>query len=88
MPDAPAGTRPPPDPATDSIEFLPLPAWVAAPDGACVAVNCPWRELTGQTPEQAAGRGWLAAVHPDDANAVAERWTRAVAAGEVTGRRR
>jgi PAS domain S-box-containing protein len=31
-----------------------------------------WRELTGQTPEQVRGQGWLDAIHPDDRARIAE----------------
>ncbi|HEY4701437.1 MAG TPA: PAS domain-containing protein, partial [Streptosporangiaceae bacterium] len=40
--------------------------WVADADGGLIE-DCPeWRWVTGQTPEQYLGRGWLDAVHPED----------------------
>jgi two-component system, cell cycle sensor histidine kinase and response regulator CckA len=35
-----------------------------------------WIELTGQTPAQAAGWGWLEAIHPGDRARVRELWNR------------
>ncbi len=37
-----------------------------------------WRAFTGQTQEQSAGDGWLAAIHPDDRAMTGEIWARAV----------
>ncbi|MFH2051443.1 MAG: EAL domain-containing protein [bacterium] len=50
-------------------------------DGLCCHVNKRWREITGLTPIQALGRLWYEAVHPDDREAIAERWNSAVAKG-------
>lgn len=50
-------------------------------DGLCCHVNKRWREITGLTPIQALGRLWYEAVHPDDREAIAERWASAVAKG-------
>ncbi|MBB6119114.1 SpoIIE family protein phosphatase [Nocardiopsis algeriensis] len=52
--------------------------WTADPDGE-VLEDCPqWRSVTGQSPEEFLGRGWLEAVHPDDRPAVARAWDDAV----------
>ena len=40
-----------------------------------------WRALTGQSREEIDGKGWLAAVHPEDRAAAAAAWTGARAAG-------
>lgn len=40
--------------------------WLTDPDGACTYLNSRWFEYTGQTEAEAAGFGWLDAVHPDD----------------------
>jgi PAS domain S-box-containing protein len=41
--------------------------WVAAPDGAIIGeLAWWWEKMTGQTPEQYNGFGWLDALHPDD----------------------
>lgn len=47
--------------------------------GAYVFVNRRWADLTGLTPEEARGTGWLLAVHPEDREAVTDRWDEATA---------
>ena len=42
-----------------------------------------WSDLTGQTPDEAAGLGWLAALHPDDRERARAAWTEAFAAASV-----
>jgi PAS domain S-box-containing protein len=59
----------------------PLVAFVADTDGNCVHVNERWCELSGLTPAQSLGRGWAAAVHPDDAERVVGEWAEATETG-------
>jgi len=49
-------------------------------NGSCLWVNHRWCEISGLTPEQAIGLGWVAALHPDDRAEMLERWTRGTAA--------
>jgi diguanylate cyclase (GGDEF)-like protein/PAS domain S-box-containing protein len=42
--------------------------------GHCVFVNSRWCEMSGLTPEQASGNGWLQAIHPADRRAVEAIW--------------
>ncbi|MDB4971709.1 MAG: Multi-sensor Hybrid Histidine Kinase [Myxococcaceae bacterium] len=44
--------------------------WVTRSDGRCEYLNRRWFEFTGQPEEAALGFGWLAALHPDDAEQV------------------
>jgi K+-sensing histidine kinase KdpD len=46
--------------------------WSVSPQQSFVADW--WLTLTGQTPQQASGLGWLDAVHPDDRGAVLDMW--------------
>jgi PAS domain S-box-containing protein len=46
--------------------------------GQCTFVNTRWCELTGLSPEEAIGRVWSLAVHPDDLADVAFAWDRAI----------
>jgi PAS domain S-box-containing protein len=43
-------------------------------DARCTFVNARWCELTGLTPEQAMGDGWLRAIHPADRERVGREW--------------
>jgi PAS domain S-box-containing protein len=47
-------------------DHAPVMLWVTDPEARCTYLNRAWYDFTGQTPEQAAGLGWLEAVHPDD----------------------
>ena len=57
--------------------------WVANAGGQAEEDLPSWRAYTGQTPEQARGRGWLDALHPDDRDEVAQMWATALVAGQV-----
>ena len=49
--------------------------------GGCTYVNDRWCEITGLSATEAAGAGWLAALHPFDRAAVREAWRAAVDSG-------
>jgi len=50
--------------------------WHATPDGQ-IGGECPgWQNITGQTPEQYRGWGWMTLVHPDDKLRFVEMWER------------
>ncbi|HEX8298357.1 MAG TPA: PAS domain S-box protein [Rubricoccaceae bacterium] len=61
------------------VEATAAVVWSATPTGAMADEAEAWCAYTGQTPEAAAGLGWLDAVHPDDRARVRSRWTAAVA---------
>jgi len=50
-------------------------------DGNCIFVNETWCSLAGMTSAAAQGRGWVAAVHPDDRQKVFDEWYAAAQAG-------
>jgi PAS domain S-box-containing protein len=50
-------------------DTAPAMLWVTEPDARCTFVSRGWYEFTGQTEQEALGKGgfgWLDAVHPDD----------------------
>jgi PAS domain S-box-containing protein len=56
---------------------------VADADGGLIE-DCPeWRWVTGQTPEQYLGQGWLDAVHPEDRDRVERDWQGCVKSGKT-----
>ncbi|HEX5761190.1 MAG TPA: PAS domain S-box protein [Thermoanaerobaculia bacterium] len=59
----------------------PAGIFLADPDGNCLFVNERWCEMAGLSPEEAQGRGWARALHPDDKEAVLREWSAAAAAG-------
>ncbi|HXG61033.1 MAG TPA: PAS domain S-box protein [Planctomycetota bacterium] len=63
-------------------EEVPEILFMARPDGLWEYVNGRFLAHTGMAPEAASGEGWIGILHPDDRDAVRERWRRSVAAGE------
>jgi PAS domain S-box-containing protein len=53
--------------------------WVTAPQGGVIEPSPGWERVTGQSWEDYRGEGWLQSVHPDDREATAESWSRALA---------
>ena len=62
-------------------EFVPLLTWIAGADGNLTYLNSRWLDYTGLQPEQAAGTGWLQAVHPQDVERLRSAWAAAVSGG-------
>ena len=52
--------------------------WTVRSDGSKPDVSL-WRELTGQTPEDVKGEGWVDALHPDDREQALAAWRHALA---------
>jgi PAS domain S-box-containing protein len=59
------------------VEALGTVVWTTDPEGR-VADMPQWRALTGQTPDQVRGFGWLDAIHPEDRAGVDTLWRTAV----------
>src|SRR5262245_13360620 len=55
-----------------TLDAIPALVWLAGPDGAVVYAGRRWLEYTGLSAEQAVGRGWTTAVHPDDLTRLTE----------------
>lgn len=64
-------------------ETLPQPVWSARPDGYLDFCNHYWHALTGITPEQSSGEGWLGIVHPHDLPQVLDKWHYALRTGSL-----
>ncbi|MBV9658643.1 MAG: PAS domain S-box protein [Verrucomicrobia bacterium] len=64
-------------------DAVPQIIWANDAEGRATYFNRRWYEYTGLPPEESAGPGWQAVVHPDDAPASVEQWKRALAAGET-----
>ena len=59
-------------------ELVPLGIYSTDPTGLCTNVNRQWQEIYALGFDQALGHGWVAAIHPDDADRVALRWSEAI----------
>ena len=66
---------------THLIDALPGLSWTALPDGRAELLNRRWLDYTGLTAEQAAGLGWIDAIHPDDRESVGDFWRSCVISG-------
>jgi PAS domain S-box-containing protein len=55
-------------------EHAPVGIYLTDPRGACIYVNEQWQLTTGLDQQQAAGDGWLSAVHADDRESVLTGW--------------
>src|SRR5262245_10519228 len=56
------------------VNTLPTFAWTARPDGYCDFFNQRWLNYTGMTAEEASGRGWKEAIHPEDRQELVDYW--------------
>jgi len=57
--------------------------WSNLADGPNDFSNQAWRDYTGISTDASRGRGWQAAVHPDDLPTLLETWREMVAAGQA-----
>ncbi|GMV04411.1 MAG: hypothetical protein AMXMBFR53_06920 [Gemmatimonadota bacterium] len=64
------------------VESVPAGIFHLAPDGSCVWVNDAWSRIFGLPAEAGLGFGWMDGIHPDDLDAVKERWATAEATGD------
>jgi two-component system CheB/CheR fusion protein len=59
------------------LEGIPQVVWCAVDGGAWTWSSPQWGRLTGQSAEMSLGRGWLAAIHPEDRAETERIWHRA-----------
>ena len=52
----------------------PVAVFVTDADGNCEYINEAFQNMSGLTPDVAAGRGWLSAIHPADRDRIASEW--------------
>ncbi|MCC8988566.1 MAG: EAL domain-containing protein [Candidatus Contendobacter sp.] len=60
------------------LQQLPAGIFLTDAQGEIRYVNDRWRLLAGLTAEQAAGSGWIQALHPDDRESVLQTWREAI----------
>jgi formate hydrogenlyase transcriptional activator len=65
------------------IDAIPAIAWCSLPDGSVEFLNQRWLDYTGLSLDQALGRGWKAAIHPDDVENVTERQSALFISGQA-----
>jgi PAS domain S-box-containing protein len=65
------------------IDAIPAMAWSTLPDGYVEFLNRRCLDYTGLSLGEARGWGWDVAVHPDDLEALTDRWRALLASGEA-----
>jgi PAS domain S-box-containing protein len=65
------------------IEVSPQAVWMASPAGDITFTNQWWTDLTGLSPDQSLGDGWLQAVVADHRDRVARAWRTCIASGDT-----
>jgi PAS domain S-box-containing protein len=64
------------------VDTLPGLVWTARLDGHIDFLNQRWSEYTGRSVDEAHGRAWQTALHPEDLPELLERWRSILASGE------
>src|SRR6266436_2257955 len=65
------------------VDAIPAMAWSGRPDGSVEFLNRRWLDYTGYSLDEALAWGWKAAVHPDDLDALTDRWRALLASGQA-----
>jgi len=69
------------------IDTIPSQLWCGLPDGANEFSNKTWEDFTGMSSEEGEGRGWTAAMHPDEmTTGLLDYWQSVMATGETYDR--
>lgn len=63
------------DELRQAIDTIPGFVWSALPDGSVDFLNQRWCDYTGVSLQDASGRGWLSAIHPEDLPQLLDYWT-------------
>lgn len=63
------------------IDTMPALVWSARPDGSAEFFNRHYLDFIGLSSDQASGRGWTTAVHPEDLIGLSATWEKIMASG-------
>ncbi len=63
-------------------KLAPVGIFQTAADGSCLYVNDRWCQMAGLTEQEAAGGGWVHAIHPEDREETRRKWYEAAGKGE------
>lgn len=59
-------------------ELSPVGVYMTDAQGKCVYANPRWCEMTGLSPQEALGDGWIQALYPEDRQRIGEAWQQMV----------
>jgi PAS domain S-box-containing protein len=65
------------------VDRMPGFAWSSKADGGLEYLSPPVLEFTGQPLEEVLRFGWVALIHPEDADRLLDRWMHSVRTGEL-----
>lgn len=68
-----------------AIDAIPGFVWSALPDGSADFLSQRWCDYTGVSSQDASGKGWLSAIHPEDLPPLIDQWTSLVNGREPGG---
>ena len=60
------------------IAQSPIAIYTTNVDGDCVYANETWLEIAGMNIEEALGKGWINALHPDDLENISNNWYKSI----------
>lgn len=63
------------DELRQAIDTIPGFVWSALPDGSVDFLSQRWCDYTGVSLQDAAGKGWQSAIHPEDLPQLVDRWS-------------
>ena len=63
-------------------ELNPQLPWTADASGRITEVSPRWLEMSGLSTQTALGDGWIAVIHPEDAERAVQRWSESLRTGE------
>jgi hypothetical protein len=64
-------------------ELIPQLVWITDGTGQATYFNRRWYELTGASPADSLGSGWISSLHPDDVERTIAVWRQSTATGEI-----
>ncbi len=64
------------------VNQVPVGIFHTDPQGDFVFVNPRWLEMTGLSREEAMGKGWFRALHPDDRESIFQEWCKTALTGK------
>lgn len=62
-------------------DFAPIAIFQGTSAKGCLYANQAWKDISGLTLEESIGTGWMRCVHPDDIDALNQRWIESVKNG-------
>nr|NQU92245.1 PAS domain-containing sensor histidine kinase [Bacteroidota bacterium] len=59
-------------------QSAPVGIYITNMNGDCIYANRKWLEMAGMNMEEAKGKGWINALHPEERQSISEKWYKSV----------